>query len=221
MLVSLHLPKTAGTSFLASLKDYYKEAILLDYADVPINTPVLKRRISAFKHVLISDSMASDLKCVHGHFLPLKYLRMDNAKYITWLRDPIERIASHYFYWLRSYRPGRSSQLHYRVVEEEWSFERFCMSSELRNLYSEFLWGFPISKFDFIGITEHYNSDMKYFSNQFLGCDLPVFKKNSNEDSVRKGYFSDNFNFRREVEDFHRKDVQLYKKALILRGARL
>ncbi len=32
------------------------------------------------------------------------------------------------------------------MVEEEWTLERFCLEPELKNLYSQFLWGFPLKK---------------------------------------------------------------------------
>jgi len=36
MLISLHLAKTAGSSFFTSLKDHYANQILRDYADLPL-----------------------------------------------------------------------------------------------------------------------------------------------------------------------------------------
>jgi len=77
VLISLHLPKNAGASFLKSLEDHFGERLLRDYADLPLNTPALMRK-------------------------------------------------------------SRAPYLQKKVNEESWSFERFCMSDEMRNARSAF-----------------------------------------------------------------------------------
>jgi hypothetical protein len=159
MLISLHLPKTAGASFYGALHSHYGNNILRDYDDFPINTPAPVRNKSALKKCILNGITAhKNVKCIHGHFLPLKNLLCRNAKFITWIRDPIERLASHYFYWLREYDHENAPPLQKKIVEENWSLARFCLSPELRNTYNQFLWGFPVSRFDFIGITEYYQT---------------------------------------------------------------
>ncbi len=111
MLISVHLPKTAGSSFLAALDGHFGPGLLRDYADLPINTPVTARNASAVKACLRNLLRCpAEVRCVHGHFLPLKYLFCcrRNVKFVTWLRDPLERVASHYFFWPRSYDPQNS-----------------------------------------------------------------------------------------------------------------
>ena len=48
LLVSVHLPKTGGVSFLSVLKSHFQEGLSRDYDDVPINTPLEERVASAF-----------------------------------------------------------------------------------------------------------------------------------------------------------------------------
>ena len=48
-LISLHLPKTAGSSFYALVESHYGNGILRDYADFPINTPAVVRNASALQ----------------------------------------------------------------------------------------------------------------------------------------------------------------------------
>ena len=43
MIISVHLPKTAGSSFKASLIQYFDQKVLLDYDDFPINTTPFQR----------------------------------------------------------------------------------------------------------------------------------------------------------------------------------
>jgi len=217
MLISLHLPKTAGTSFSSSLEDFYGSTLLRDYADLPINTPNFKRNMYASRMCILNGIKSlKNVQCIHGHFLPLKYLLCRDTKFVTWMRDPIERLASHYFYWLRTYDPTNAPLLHKRVVEEKWSLEHFCLGPELRNFYNQFLWGFSFKRFDFVGITEYYDTELEYFSNEFLETTLPLHRKNENPSIEKSSYFEDK-NLREKVEQYHSRDVELYKRALAIR----
>src|SRR5690606_39025041 len=98
--------------------------------------------------------LLNNVKCIHGHFMPYKYhslLKNKKNIFVTWLRDPIERLGSHYYFWLRTYDSKNSPPLHKKVVEENWSFEAFCFSKEMQNVYEQFFWKFPIDNFNFIG----------------------------------------------------------------------
>lgn len=107
MLISLHLPKTAGTSFFTSLEEYYGDRILRDYNDRPIRTPREERNSAALRQRVLNQSKDfGHIACVHGHFLPFKYSLCEGARFVTWIRDPLERLGSHYFYWKRNYHPG-------------------------------------------------------------------------------------------------------------------
>lgn len=188
-----------------------------DYADLPINTPVFQRNRNALKMCILNRVKThKNVECIHGHFLPLKYLLLRDTKFVTWMRNPIERLASHYFYWLRNYNPQNVPLLHRKVIEEEWSLERFCLGPELRNFYTQFLWAFPFRRFDFIEITEHYKTEIEYFSNKFLGTTLQTHSKNINPKNDNTTYFKDK-NLRAKVEQYHSKDVSLYKRALNIR----
>ncbi|MEO0437600.1 MAG: hypothetical protein AAF098_11900 [Pseudomonadota bacterium] len=232
MLVSLHLPKTAGTSFLGLLESHYGEKLLRDYGDRPLNRSPWQRRLRAVRGCArnaVSSSRFSGFECIHGHFMPLKYRFMpgnDETQFVAWLRDPVERLASHYYYWKRSYNPMDAGRLHRRVVEDRWSLERFCLGPELQNTYSKFLWACSLESFNFIGITEHYNEDVESFSALFLGTTPPqVAAENVNQsrergDQQRSDRYIDDGEFRSRVERHHGDDVALYRRALEMRARR-
>ncbi len=140
MLISFHLPKAAGISFYNSLLDHYGDKIQKDYLDYPMNTPPLRRKVSAVSNSVKNRfAHLENIECIHGHFLPLKYKHIKNkepVQYITWMRDPAERIASQYYYMLRNYTPeiGKTQPLYKRIIDEEWSLERYCFSQEFKNL---------------------------------------------------------------------------------------
>jgi hypothetical protein len=222
MIISLHLPKTAGTSFAYALEQHFKTRFFKDYTDFPINTPRYERNRAALQASLsYTENDFIDIDCIHGHFLPIKYLLLANKHeiiFVTWMRNPVERVLSHYFYWKRSYDPKTSPSLHRQVIEEDWSLERFCLGPELRNLYDQFLWGFPIDYFDFIGITEFYEDDLAFFLRYYLQTHIEPKRLNIGEEG-ESGYEIER-SLRNKIELFHAKDMDLYKMAINKRYTR-
>ena len=228
MLISLHLPKTAGSSFRKSLENHFgNENVLIDHKDFPLHSNYQKRELKALLHffkLFLFRKRYGDLKCIHGHFLPFKYLPFrfflkKDIFFLTWIRNPVDRLVSHYNYWIRAYNSRKSFGLHKRVVEEKWSLEKFCLSKEMRDMYSQYLWKFPLKKFDFIGVTEFYDEDMEYLSKNVFKSEIPIYKKRAGiRDSSYKLLTND---FKKKVERFHDKDMRLYKEALKIRKKRI
>jgi hypothetical protein len=226
MLISVHLPKTAGSSFLSAIVGHYGDRLVQDYGDRPINRATFNRNFNAVQGCLLnmgSRSRFREIDCIHGHFLPLKYTLLSaptQKQFVVWMRDPVERLASHYLYWVRNYNPIDAGNLHRRVVEEKWTLERFCLGPEMRNVYSKFFWGFPLARFNFVGITEFYDSEMEYFSENIIGAKLVSKRVNVNPDPVEHAYINDS-DFRRQIQAHHQADVSLYEQALALRENRV
>ena len=222
------MPKTAGLSFRASLEEHFGQAFAADYSDYPLAQSPESRRLQAQEHGDVGGTTDIEgIECIHGHFLPLKYHFLADdpqCRFVTWLRDPVARLVSHYDYWQAAYNPGAdsTSALHARVIEEGWTLEQFCLAPELRNIYTEFLWGFPRERLDFVGITEHFAEDLRYFSTIFLGNKLPVRHENRRSGS-RQGNLVDvlSARVRQKIRDFHRADVGLYEAALAMRQQRM
>lgn len=222
MLISVHLPKTAGTSFRSSLESHFSERLLLDYEDRPINQTTISRNCNVLKASVLNRYRRSEYACIHGHFMPLKYRWINNRelnKYVVWLRDPIERLASHYYYWLRDYNPSQAGRFRRRVVEESWSLEQFCFSGEMRNIYSKCFWGFPVTRFDFVGIVENYALDLNYFSTHVLQAELQLREQNTNPRKTEDRYITDD-HLRSRLEHFHDDDMRLYRAALVASNKR-
>ncbi|MGE3803217.1 MAG: sulfotransferase family 2 domain-containing protein, partial [Gemmataceae bacterium] len=168
--ISVHVPKTAGTSFRHALESHFGAArICLDYGDRPMNVPSLARKTRALWELargLVSPWPAVD--CIHGHFLPLKYAglaRRGPVKFITWLRDPIDRLLSAYRHYRRQ-QVTDSTRMNGRVAREQWPLDKFLLHPHYRDRYARFLWRFPLERFDFVGITEHYQDDLEDLGEQ-------------------------------------------------------
>ncbi len=226
MLISVHMPKTAGTSFTESLRGLFGDGLQLAYEDRPLHRSASQRNrqatFRAFRNAALGlENPGAD--CVHGHFLPLAYrwARTDKPlRFVTWLRDPVERLVSHYEHWRREEPPVDSDSLHQQMLTEDWSLEDFAFRPELQNVYSTFLWGFPRERFDFIGITEHYDDELAYLGREILGAPLETARERQNPDRTG-GSYNIEPGLRQRIEAFHDRDMKLNHYALNRRAERL
>ncbi|NBC02741.1 MAG: sulfotransferase family 2 domain-containing protein [Bacteroidetes bacterium] len=227
MIISVHMPKSGGASFRHLLENHFKKGYLQDH-DYPIHDPRDKRhRKVRWKRTWnrVSDTLFNryqNVECIHGHFLPYKYeefYQSGDHTFVTWLRDPLERLTSHYYYWKEYHDKMDQQPLLKKFLEENWSFEDFAFSEEVRNIYSLFLWKFPVERFKFIGITEFYNEDLTFFAENFLDkSEVSIPKKNVNKKSKEKKTIDRGLE--KEIKEFHANDYQLYEYALKQRSKR-
>ncbi|WP_458070125.1 hypothetical protein [Rhodanobacter sp. BL-MT-08] len=222
-IISLHLPKTAGTSFRVSLANHFGDRYRGDYDDQAISKTTYRRRKEAMlSGAKIFRQGLAGVDCVHGHFLPFKYRPLSlirDLTFITWMREPAARLISHYHYWQESYSERTAAPHHRQVVEERWTLEEFCLSEKFQNIYTQYLWCFPLENFAFIGISEHYQEDLLCFARQFLSSELVPQRENIT--AKTNAYREFDQGFLKKVRAFHAKDVRLYERALQLREARL
>src|SRR5580658_6212049 len=97
MLVSIHIPKTAGTSFGLCLMKSFGGSMQLDYAPGLFQDDrALDRKRGAMRYALgLQPKDYKDVACIHGHFLGLKYNLLAEqmpCAFVTWLRHPVERL---------------------------------------------------------------------------------------------------------------------------------
>lgn len=221
-IISVHLPKTAGTSFRATLKSAFGNSYLDDYSDGGISVSAHERTsAAAAAGPLIAKQGLHGISCVHGHFLPAKYLLLGQARdltFVTWMREPVARLISHYHYWQESYDETSSAPHHRQVVEEKWTLEHFCLSERFKNIYAQYFWNFPFERFAFIGISEHYEEDMLEFSARFMSTRIAPQRLNMTKYEGSRTRLSEDILQR--VRAFHADDMDLYQRALEQRRAR-
>lgn len=211
MLVFVHVPKTAGTSFVQTLLDLGLGDAIRDYNDCPIHRNRVMVKVNA---LLFAKKFkpVPEAEILYGHFLARKYHSLKGRRLVTWLRNPVQRLVSHYDYWQREYDPATACPLHRRMIEECWDFQRFALGAELRNLQSYFLWGVPLKDFDFVGVTENYSQDLRKFGVRFnahikSSCQLNIRPDSPNPLSTA---------MRKRIEQWHAKDMRLYSQAIQL-----
>lgn len=221
MIISVHLPKTAGTSFFDALNTAFDGKVLRDYQDFPLHQTIHDRTYKAFADALFMEDVLNDkhaeMQCIHGHFMPVKYALLPEHKtdFITWMRHPVNRLVSHYHHWVNTYNE-HSPSLQKRVVEENWTLDDFACSLEMKNVYAQFLFSFPITRFKFIGITEYYSQDLNWLRENLLGQDIQESQLNR-----RKTDYSIDPKLKDEIETLHIEDMDLYEHALKMREKRV
>jgi hypothetical protein len=172
-VVFAHIPKTAGTSIrnmlVAALPDAVK---VFDYGantdQIPgefinaftgdVRTPegliALRGQFGRTRRVMVS-----------GHIVARKYLEAFHpASFVTFLRDPIDRIVSAYKH-------------HVRHLGFKGSFSEFYQQPGQINTHARILWGLDLAAIGFIGLSEMM-PDMIAALSRHLGVELRDRKDN-------------------------------------------
>jgi hypothetical protein len=158
VIISVHAPKTAGRSFAVWLESVFGSGqIVRDNADRPID-PKSEMNVDPagfLSRYGAARQLPKGALVVHGHFWAKKYERTENAVRVTFLRDPIERMISHYYFWLNT--PGDGHSLHQRVLDEGMGMLDFARLPQMRGCYRDYFFrDVNMAGFDFIG-------DMSFF----------------------------------------------------------
>jgi len=173
-IISVHMPKVAGTSFLHQLKKLYgEEMVLLDYNDDPSN-PLSIVNIDPNYYDVFPVKTIAPYKVVHGHFHPHKYINVNNAFWLTFLRHPIANVKSIYDFWSAHEKGFWDHPIFEYFKAEQLSLIRFAMIPAVRYLYTQsYFGGFDMTQFDFIGDYARYDDELLRLGNR-LGANFDL-----------------------------------------------
>lgn len=199
-IISVHMPKVAGTSFLHQLKMLYgSQKILLDYDDDPSN-PLSIINIDPNYYDAFPIEALAPYKVVHGHYHPRKYSRVNDAFRLTFLRHPISNIKSIYDFWTAQDESLWDHPIFKYFKSEGLTLTRFAMIPKIRYLYTQtYFGGFDMTQFDFVGDYAHYDEELLRLGNCLdLTFDLRVrhnltdkYFNNESTDRVNRSVISD------------------------------
>jgi len=157
-VISIHIPKTAGSSFHAILKNHYGWRLKHIQHQEDIKTWSAGQYYRADKPYV---------KAIHGHIRPHKNWKdyYPNAKWVCWLRNPSDRVISAYHHLKRTQELGDRNQRLFKQIQP--SLETFISHPEFENvtqIYQRFLGNFNPDDFAFIGRTEYFEEDLQQFA---------------------------------------------------------
>lgn len=177
-LLSIHIPKTAGTSFHDILVQVYGEAV----------SASLKRRdVLANERDSPGGRLRFDtgLRVIHGHFKfrEIAHLRVPGeTRLICWLRHPVLRVVSNWHFFQDGLRhPQRNpEQFRQNAHRQGESLLTYAREEENRNRISDFLAGATLEDFFFIGIQEHFEEDIQRLGGMLGWPEVQVRDLNKN-----------------------------------------
>ena len=145
-------------------------------------------------------------KVIIGHFSAsdmLPYLSADKNKYRSVIREPIDRMWSHYNYWID--HTGNVGQRVVPTYKKAIKFEEFALLPELINYQSRAL-GEDLSIYELIGVTDY----LKDFA-------IEAGLLNKSDQMLKINNFSNKIpdldkNFIELFKKLHNKDYELYNK---------
>jgi hypothetical protein len=194
ILISVHVPKTGGTSFRKILQSLYGDGFREDYPWTE-NRPIwMIQGFDDLSQAEIRDSLR-DIRCIHGHFPARKYAPLQSVEglgiqLVTWLRDPIERAVSTYLF-LRSLNTPADQQPDWeRKAKTLDMLEYFQSTPYGSNRQAAQLRDVDLSRFSFIGIMERYEETIRLFLTQFMpkSSTVTIPHELKNESRVGKRY---------------------------------
>lgn len=211
-LISIHIPKTAGTSFRNILKGVYGEDGV-----VRLDIGLVQKEVSINQQHYLHSELPNGTRVVHGHFsYPLfreKFQAPADAPIITWLRDPVDRVISNYFYLAKRLREeldeqGKGLNILGKMQRSLLEYARF---EPAQNRMSKFLTGLELEDFFFVGIQEEYELSLQRLSGLLEWEEYPVFHHNKTGAAHPKRVSDEE---RAIIRSLNQKDVALYERAL-------
>ena len=221
--IFVHNPKAAGSSLRTSIRSIFgKENLFEDY-----NRPNPTRYgtfVRSYKSIISSFSTKKiKQKIIYGHLMPCKYcdFRLDGFHkrkdyvYLTFLRDPLQRVISLYYFFQRDDIPPNPDPIRIKILKEKMSLETFLTYKGFwQNFYSKYFFGFPVEKFDFIGIAENYSSSIKTLNKMFKEFrDVQILEVNVNKEKQINQFYEVDKTLELKFREFNKKDYEIYEKA--------
>jgi hypothetical protein len=207
LIISLHIAKTGGTSFSEVLESAFPGKVAFFYRENnKLTHPKLKDHAKLREPGLLAELEADGVRVVHGHAPARWFMNSvpDQSQYWTWVRDPVERVISGYFYLVgraRRERPG-STKVVGRTLEE------FVREEKNQNIQSRVLTGLDLPKMGFVGVTERFDESLT-----MLGLQQHLPDKPRNRNKKKPVVDPD---LKQLIAELNAEDVAVYQEALRL-----
>lgn len=202
-IVSVHFPKTGGVSLVSGLEEWYGDSLLKEYAYFPGRPNFPSER---------PLTLGKKFRAVHGHFAAHKYINMRPSFFITFIREPVDRLISLYFHW-KTHGTFNEQQRHF--MNSPHTIVDFARS--IGSDYVSYFGRVDIDKFNFIGRTEHYSEDLEVLS-KLTGIPFSLFRLNVGKISVEREELLSNSSILGALRNELYDDMIIYDRMLKIAG---
>jgi hypothetical protein len=217
-LISIHIPKTGGRSFHEVLKIVYGDSLDKRFE---------KEHFFPDKNFtgLLNNKLLDDIRGIHGHLTISQVKPLINAyhpKVITWVRNPVDRVISNYYYFMKRIRDGKTPQK--QLIKKDISLIDYARQPKRMNRMTAILEGLDLKDFFFIGLMEQFDQDIVELGRKMDWRkidriphvnDSSGFKYNND---CRTTYEDIDEDLRSKIAAINEDDINLYNDILALRG---
>ncbi|MCK5600286.1 sulfotransferase family 2 domain-containing protein [Candidatus Pacearchaeota archaeon] len=222
MYISLHIPKTAGTT-VGYILDYgVKRRIYYDYSQLEGKHQKKEFLEDIDLHRRHKEFLDAKFNVIHGHFHYKKYCEVfDDAKYLVCLREPLSRTISQYYHIIEEADPNH--WLYKDLSSGKMDLVSFASLPNIRRAQSSFIDGRDIMDFDHVFITEDLAKSVYQFQKNhnfhrsdpymnFKGAEsIPNLNPRTARKQSRKKFSDDML---KKTKQILVEDVELYQRAL-------
>lgn len=155
----VHVPKCGGSSIREALHTVYGDKLCRHYRNEEHLDPA---------------AIVRDYTCIYGHYPVDRFASYDGLR-ITWVRHPIARLVSHYFFWKYT-TPHELDSRHQQFKTSLPSIVDFAeqeYSTGAPSTLAYFLSGLSPRELDFVGFCEYMDEDWLELQ-LMLGKQLPT-----------------------------------------------
>jgi hypothetical protein len=165
--ISVHVPKTAGTSLATVLDRSLFRRVFFDYpsqADYYRPDPIITKN-----RAFITEWFGG----IHGHFGASRHLAdFGSAKYLATVRHPVDRIISQYLHEYND--PGPDSSWHKAIRSGQMGIVDFAAQDGVGNAMSKHLVGIDTDSYDLLLVTEQMNLSLHLLNYVIGNLHLPL-----------------------------------------------
>jgi len=203
VIIIVHIPKTAGTSFRQGMLEVFgRKALMFDYGPDAPETDVSIRNLykqgEFSPRRVAQETGGKECKALCGHFPLSRYLDVfPGSTVISFIREPLQRCYSEFLHLQRHKGYGQS-------------FEVFFQQKGQINLQSRWLDGLPEN--GLVGVSEYYDRSLVMI-NRALDISVPAFKLNTRRKNIHSPYSAGLIGkgLVRRFYELNMRDVGLYE----------
>lgn len=211
-LFFVHIPKTAGTSFRLGAENFFKgQQIVYDYGkDSGTTSNIVQKHLYNNEPDFwgFGNSCTNEnAPMVSGHVNIGRFVSLFGiTNTITFLRDPLQRMASEYAHVVRHYG-------------YKGSFRDFYSRPVMHNRQSKILHGVSYESIGVIGLTERYSDSLELINARY-GIEIPHREDNQGKTGLEAVHDLEEDEIA-ELKYLNQRDLALYEHSRRLFDSRL